>query len=643
MVTLFLGLMSFVQVREIKAYLVYPATETLSIKQVDGAKSNQEHFKILDEFATTRQIELYYPIVKSGKTETFTFGKGEDLNKLKNSYVVGGYWSSAKINEDGLNTLKNSGIISETYPAFLPQMSGFALLFGGLKSLITWGIIITFITILTLLKLLKSKAAVIKRSLGTLKRYLVTELVTDILTYLGCSLVIFTLVGIFNGGLSYVNVFPMIFALFITLFGVIGLLLVVMNLLVFWVIQFSNPIAIFKNKLPNRGFLGILSILNLSVLIIFGTSLIKTIKTVQPIYETYHSVSQWRNYQDYLTYSRHGLDNPNIMDEDHRLDSNQMVEELKYTQKWADFYMSYPKNKVITNMKMNWEDENIEKTAYSLQNIHFVNAQFLKANQEMGYLDELPEPSKNHFYTIYLPEKYANEKQRLEKILDSEALTSNEKTSDSQFVMIKNDSETFQFNSMIEGQKIPEQLKKDQIFVVVNLDLLNMAEIVAADLPRALSENSIFESHSFDKVAKKTDVQKGILDTTNVYQRMSAYVTELFNSLLANSVSLVLLFIFQIVILYKFISLAIRLKAKQLSITALYNPKSKKIFVLILGLAVGINVMSSACVLMLTQEIRFVLTMMGFLVVESVGLMLIAASNLRKYRVQILKGEVEVL
>ena len=89
-----------------------------------------------------------------------------------------------------------------------------------------------------------------------------------------------------------------------------------------------------------------------------------------------------------------------------------------------------------------------------------------------------------------------------------------------------------------------------------------MNNIVAADLPRALSEQSIFERHDFDAIAKQTDVQKGILDTTNVYQRMSTYVTELFNSLLANAISLVLLFIFQIMIFYKFISLAIRLKAK---------------------------------------------------------------------------------
>ena len=179
-------------------------------------------------------------------------------------------------------------------------------------------------------------------------------------------------------------------------------------------------------------------------------------------------------------------------------------------------------------------------------------------------------------YTIYLPEKYADERGNLAKLLDMGELSLDKTISRFQFITIKNGQETFQFNSTIEGQAVPEQLQKDQIFVVVNTALLDMNNIVAADLPRALSEQSIFERHDFDAIAKQTDVQKGILDTINVYQRMSTYVTELFNSLLANAISLVLLFIFQIMIFYKFISLAIRLKAKQIAITALYRPKSKK-------------------------------------------------------------------
>lgn len=642
-VTFFLGLLSFVQVREIKSYIVYPASETLSIKQVDDTKANKVYFEILEQFAVTHHIELYYPVVTSGKTETFTFGKGEDLTKLKNSYVVGGYWSSDNLSQDDLKFLKNKGIISEKFPAFSPQMSGLSFLFSGLKSLITWGIIITFITILTLLKLLKSKAVIIRRSLGTLRKYALIELVTDVASYLVFGMSVFTLVGILNGGLVYTNVFSMVIALFLTLSIVIIILLILANLLVFLVIQFSNPISIFKNKLPNKGFLGILSVLNIFILIIFGTSLIKTIKTIQPIYEAYHSMSQWQNYQDYLTYSRHGLDNPNSIDEDHRLDKNQMAEELTYTRKWAAFYLAYPKEKVITNMPLNWQVEAVSETAYSSQNTHIVNRQFLKENQKMGYLEKLAEPVKNYLYTIYLPEKYTDERENLEKLLDMGELSLDKTISKFQFITIKNGQETFQFNSTIEGQAIPEQLQKDQIFVVVNTALLDMTNIVAADLPRALSEQSIFERHGFDGIAKQTDVQKGILDTTNVYQRMSTYVTELFNSLLANAISLVLLFIFQIMIFYKFISLAIRLKAKQFVITALYRPKSKKIFFSILALAFGINIVSSIGVWLLTKELVLILIMLSFLILEMLILMTVSAIKLKKYRVQILKGEVEVV
>ena len=184
------------------------------------------------------------------------------------------------------------------------------------------------------------------------------------------------------------------------------------------------------------------------------------------------------------------------------------------------------------------------KNAYSSQNTHIVNWQFLKENQKMGYLEKMSEPAENYLYTIYLPEKYADERGNLAKLLDMGELSLDKTISRFQFITIKNGQETFQFNSTIEGQAVPEQLQKDQIFVVVNTALLDMNNIVAADLPRALSEQSIFERHDFDAIAKQTDVQKGILDTTNVYQRMSTYVTELFNSLLANAISLVLLFIF---------------------------------------------------------------------------------------------------
>jgi hypothetical protein len=243
--------------------------ETLSIKQVDDTKANKDYFEILEQFAVTHHIELYYPVVTSGKTETFTFGKGEDLTKLKNSYVVGGYWSSDNLSQDDLKFLKNKGIISEKFPAFSPQMSGLSLLFSGLKSLITWGIIITFITILTLLKLLKSKAVIIRRSLGTLRKYALIELVTDVelsSVWHEC----FYTCWHFKWRISLYQCFSMVIALFLTLSIVTIILLILANLLVFLVIQFSNPISIFKNKLPNKGFLGILSVLNIFILIILG-------------------------------------------------------------------------------------------------------------------------------------------------------------------------------------------------------------------------------------------------------------------------------------------------------------------------------------------------------------------------------------
>ncbi|MDN6012633.1 MAG: hypothetical protein L0I12_02590 [Lactococcus sp.] len=100
--TLFLGLMSFVQVREIKSDIVYPASETLSIKQVDTSITNQLYFERLEAFAVARKIALYYPVVSGGKTPTFTFGKGENLSKLKQSYVVGGYYDLLAVKSDAL-------------------------------------------------------------------------------------------------------------------------------------------------------------------------------------------------------------------------------------------------------------------------------------------------------------------------------------------------------------------------------------------------------------------------------------------------------------------------------------------------------------------------------------------------------------
>ena len=109
------------------------------------------------------------------------------------------------------------------------------------------------------------------------------------------------------------------------------------------------------------------------------------------------------------------------------------------------------------------------------------------------------------------------------------------------------------------------------------------------------------------------------------------------------SLLLILLFIFQIMIFYKFISLAIRLKAKQIVITSLYRPKSKKIFFSILALAFGINIVSSIGVWLLTKELVLILIMLSFLILEMLILMTVSAIKLKKHRVQILKGEVEVV
>lgn len=641
--TLFLGLMSFVQVREIKSDIVYPASETLAIKQVDTSIPNQVYFERLEAFAIARKIELYYPIVSAGKTTTFTFGKGENLTKLKQSYVVGGYWSSAKLTTQDLVSLKSMGMIAESSPAFLAHYSGFALLFNGLGALITWGIILTFITILTLLKLLKTKKIVIKRSLGKLKQYVLLELVTDSFSYLGFSLIIFSLVAILNEGLAYQSVLLIVSAMYLTVSVLIIALLVVMNIGLFFVIQLTNPISIFKNKLPTKGFLVILSILNFAILLIFGSSLIKTIKTIQPIYETYQSISQWQKYQDYLSYSRHGLDNPNSQETSHRLDKNQMAKELAYTKKWAKFYLAYPKDKVITNMSITWQDDNITDNAYSLCNTHIVNEKFLKENQKMGYLGQLSKGSSKSLYTIYLPENHWDEQENLKKLLSMDALSNDKLMNQFQFIPIKSGQKTFQFNAKNSDEKIPEQRRKDQIFVVVNTNLLDMTNIIQTDLPRALSENSLFDAEYFDHVAKQTDVKKGILDVTNVYKRMSIYVRELGDSLLANIVSLGLLFIFQLIIFYKFISLAIRLKAKQLAISALYQPRSKKIILGILALATSITLLSGLCVWLITGELVDTLGLLSLLASEMVLLLVISVNQLKKYRVQILKGEVEIV
>lgn len=641
--TLFLGLMSFVQVREIKSDIVYPASETLSIKQVDTSITNQVYFERLEAFAVARKIALYYPVVSGGKTATFTFGKGENLSKLKQSYVVGGYWSSGKLTSQDLAFLKSKGMLAESSPAFLAQYSGVALLFNGLSALITWGIVLTFITILTLLKLLKSKRLVIKRSLGRLKKYVLLELITDSLSYLGFSLFIFSLVAILNDGLAYKSVFSMVSAMYLTVSVLIIGLLILMNIGLFFVIQLTNPVSIFKNKLPSKGFLVILSVLNLAILIIFGSSLIKTVKTIQPIYESYQSMSQWQKYQDFLSYSRHGLDNPNSLEPDHRLDQDQMAKELAYTQKWARFYLAYPKDKVMTNLLLTWQDDKVATNAYSLNNTHIVNEQFLKENQKMGYLGQLSKGSSKSLYTIYLPENYWDEQDNLKKLLAMDTLEKDQLMNQCQFIPIKRGQETFQFNATIAGKTIPEQRRKDQIFVVVNTDLLDMTNIVQADLPRALSESSLFDAAYFDNVAKQTDVQKGILEVTNVYQRMSIYVRELGNSLLANSISLGLLFTFQLIIFYKFISLAINLKAKQLAISALYQPRSKKIVLGILGLATSITLLSGLCVWLITGELLYSLGLLSLLVLEILVLLVISTKQLKTYRVQILKGEVEIV
>lgn len=641
--TLFLGLMSFVQVREIKSDIVYPASATLAIKQVDTTITNKVYFERLEAFAVTRKIELYYPIVSAGKTETFTFGKGENLTKLKQCYVVGGYWSSAKLTSQDLVFLKSKGMLAESSPAFLAQYSGIALLFKGLSALITWGIILTFITILTLLKLLKSKKIVIKRSLGKLKKYMLLELLTDSLSYLGFALLVFSLVAVLNEGLTYQSIIAIVSAMYLTVSVLIIALLVVVNMGLFLVIQLANPVSIFKNKLPTKGFLVILSVLNLSILFIFGTSLIKTVKTIQPIYETYQSMSQWQKYQDYLSYSRHGLDNPNSQETSHRLEKDQMAKELAYTQKWARFYLAYPKDKVITNMPITWLDDNVTSKAYSLSNAHIVNEKFLKENQKMGYLGQLPKVVRESLYTIYLPENYWDEQDNLKNLLGMDTLSNNKLKNQFQFIPIKSGQETFQFDATSVDNTIPEQRRKDQIFVVVNTNLLDMTNIIQADLVRALSENSLFDAAYFDHVAKQTDVKKGILDVTNVYQRMSTYVTELGDSLLANIVSLGLLFTFQLIIFYKFISLAIRLKAKQLAISALYQPRSKKIILGILRLATSITLLSGLCVWLITGELVYTLGLLSILAVEMVVLLVISVNQLKKNRIQILKGEVEIV
>lgn len=658
-IVLILSFLAVGEIKEIGQDIKYPARAGINLTNFEGTVSKEKIFEQIEKIARNENMTIFKPIwQENGQEKVYVFGIDKlglgrkkyvkDQKFLMDEPVTGMYYLSEKLNTRLERSLTNLGF--QCKGGNIPwQLTIFDFFFGNIRSLSIWTLFVVFAILLFAVKMLYVKKAMVQRSLGIFARKMVLEICSDLLCLTISGIVSIGIINLTQNGIS--GVFAVTFSLLMLFLG-LALLLVTLitNALFALNIQLMKVSQVLKNKSGQSFVLWIWLFGIVLSLFIFGVTVNGSLLGIRTLSAQSKVMRHWKVASDFVTLTFSDSMQEHINANTQQIDSAYMQENaLKNSQ----FLQSFKADEVLYSLQ-----SKLDKTMLSPEflnriegelnldlasKIRYVNQEVIRRNKKLY--------PRNHYgnqeqsaITIYIPEKYQKDIEAIQKIIGFEWLQYT--TFDENFMSITkvpNGQKTFLFNQTdTPTELIPQQEKTDEI--LVSLDFKQLFQ----DKTFLLQADQIVLSAFFkqDKVKQKlvsSELSKNFSSMTLVSKNMLEKRARLLSQLQGTVMALVALMLAQLFVLYQYVVTLIQKNVRQISVRSLLGGKVLPFLIRIFSPFFIGTALITCLGYRQFHHLSLFLSLSAFYSVEFILIASIVLIKMKKKRVQIMKGDFEII
>ena len=577
--------------------------------------SNEEIYQMISGLSEEKKVKIYKPVVQNSGQLTYINLDDASHEQLKSIPITGMYYTLGEIDSNGLKKLTSTGL-QVVYMAYPWYMGGMIQFTGSLRFLLMISIYLTLLVVLFVVRARKIKEGMIRRSLGLP----VYNLKKDYLISVTFELILVALLMVFYGSFLGSGLFTysskLFFSLLLTNF-IIFQIIDLITFVLFWLtIQVEKPIEIIKNKAKN------------SLIFIVWLAVISSIIVVSGVFlrETKASQSKINIQIKYIEIAK-ALKKLDFI---YIKSSSAYVPDFMKTSHVTEDFSKQLKSDGITNPEVNKELVYINQTGAKVQNkVNGTNYRILD----------------NKIATIYIPNKFKENKASIENTVVAEQFTGTNYTKDDLTVQVIPDGqEFFYFNE--NGSSVPENkdnlplesVTNSKSNIVVVLDTDKMVETNDFILASNIIYNSLFSPEAIKEINDLSASLNFSINPVEVYQTVKLNIQSLEHQILLSKILQIIICGIVFLLIYQYAQMFVALKQ---------NDYVKKI---ILGLSKTSIAISSLKYFMITIIMVILLTfiMTGQIELLYIGLasltvlmmsMIISFRKLSDRYTQILKGD----
>lgn len=644
----------------------FPGQKGMIVKKTEG--SSDTFFETLKKIAKEDKIRFYRSVIEKGRNKGFVFGKlpeksNQELTQeesiLKDTPAVGAYSiDGGELSKKSLEKLKALKVTYEIGETGWRSIVSELLFRPGIRSQTFYITLLLFGVTLYALKISKARKSMISRMIGKQVNTIFSDLLILVFGFAFWGMLGALLAGYLGTSL---------FSIFLYLLGAILPILLIVSLsvnLLFNLFIYLTPIvAILKNKRGSAIFHYIwLIVIAISIgmmTVSIGSSMdeYQLAKTREDI------LSKWDKLSDF---NQLAIKAPDYLENQRKPKQKQLtMEEIKKqsermaadAEKWRLFYDNIPEEdkifvkkpdkgiptqKTVSASDFNQPEKMIEIDTQWTEKVWRVSPSLIKLSQEVT--KENPDIfTNNKAVTLYIPQKYADAKDKILPVETSNFVESGLKISDFEVKVIPDGFKLFvPLLSEIKDSQSPVTFETDAIIAQYNSSKIPNNPRVNFGLSN-LAQFALYRQSALTKSVESSKVKEDILDYQTPFAILKIYQKETESQIQRSIFAIVTLFIAQIFVLYQFVKLRLEVKMRKIAIGQVLGNNQfleyLKVFVfvlvsIVLGLAYAFNERVTSHLIALSG-LAYVL--LAILIIT------FAAYRLLRKRVNILKGEGEIL
>ncbi|MBM7637008.1 ABC transporter permease [Streptococcus saliviloxodontae] len=579
----------------------------------------------ISTLSKSENVTIYKPIVQSSGELTYVNFDNSNDERLKSAPITGMYYTLGKVDSDSLKTFTDIGlqIVYMAYPWYLGGILQFN---GTLRLLLMVSIYLTLLVILFVIRTKQIKEGVIRRSLGLP----LSNLRRDYFMVLTFEVIIATCLmlayGHFLGGGLFTYSSKLFFSILLTNF-VIFQIIDIITFALFWLtIKVEKPLEIIKNKAKNNLIFIVWLVVISTIIVVSGVFLQETKTSQAKINTQINNLKPWNEVKGWKRLELLGIEINSISNGEIN-DSNSQYINIASALKTVDFLYIKPSSVYVPNyMKNSTIAEEFSKKLVSdgitdpdvNKDLIYINQAGIKIENKINGTNYQILDSK--VATIYIPEKFKNNRESIENTVVAEQFSGTSFTKDDIAVqIIPNGKKFFYFNE--NGDNYSENTEvsplesatdsKDNIVVV--LDTNKMIESNDFSLASNIVNNSLFSPKAINKINDLSVSSNFSINPVDVYQIVKLNIQSLEHQIFLSKILQNIIYVIVFILIYQY---------TQLFFYSKQNDYVKKI---ILGLSKTYIVISSFKYFIITITTIILFT---FIMTKQIELLYIGVASL---------------